>query len=150
MKMNKQMSELLRQTDIPVPLRHEMRLGHRPLAFAIVDGSVLLKEEYEKNKHVPVTAFPDRTGFESFINHRHFSFDGTRESLVSCLTYAAALQKELSHFLPKEFQIIVSIAQGDCSIRFHENRINETWIADDLEGYAAEAILLLCSARVFL
>jgi hypothetical protein len=148
MKMNKKMSELLLLADIPVPFGDSVRSkALAPSVFAVVDGSVLLKQEYERARHVKLTDFPDRTGFECFVNHLHLPFSGTKESLLSCLGYAIALQRGLTSFEDRKFQVIVSITKGECTVRFHELRPNESWIAKDLEGYASESILLLTSRR---
>lgn len=145
MKMNRRMSALLKHADISVPF--DDRLLPRPLpvsSFTIVDGSVLLKDQYALARHVSLASFPDRTGFECFVNHVHLPFDGTNESLESCLRYAVGLQQGLAR-LSKDrcFQVKVSLADNDCAIRFHELRSSESWIAEDLDTYGDEALLLL-------
>jgi hypothetical protein len=145
MKMNKKMFELLTRTNIPMPPTSHLGSERLKLAdLTVVDGSVFLKDEYERAKHVETTDFPDKTGLECFINHVHMPFGGDRESLLSCLNYAVALQRELAR-LPGErrFQVIVSVAEDDCTVRFHEVRPGENWVTEDLESYAEEAILLL-------
>lgn len=37
----------------------------------------------------------------------------------------------------------VSISEDSCVVRFHQCRKGEQWLADDLEGYAEEAVLVL-------
>jgi hypothetical protein len=145
MKMNQRMSALLRQADIPVPFVDDPALRTLSLpAFSVVGESVLLKNQYEPNRHVSPADFPDKTGYESFINHVHRPFHGTAASLKSCLSYAIALQKGLTKVAEnRRFQVIVSVDGRECTIRFHQLRQGETWIAEDLEGYAEEAILLL-------
>jgi hypothetical protein len=145
MKMNQRMSALLQQADIPVPFVDDPALRALSLpAFSVVGEFVLLKNQYEPNKHVSPADFPDKTGYESFINHVHRSFDGTAASLKSCLSYAIALQKGLTRIAEnRRFQVIVSVDDRECTVRFHQLRQGETWIAEDLEGYAEEAVLLL-------
>jgi hypothetical protein len=145
MKLNQRMSALLRQADIPVKLFDDPAPATVSMPVLVVVGEfVLLKNQYEANKHVSPADLPDKTGYECFINHVHFPFDGTGASLKSCLSYAIALQKALARIAKnRSFQVIVSVADHECIVRFHQLRQGETWIAEDLEGYAEEAVLLL-------
>ena len=137
------MSELLRQMNIPAALSAFVSQENtRPLDFTIVDGSVLLRDRYEASRHVKRSDFPDRTGLECFLNHTHFAFDGKRESLLRCLAYAAALKQGLASLADQRpFQVVVAVSD-DCTVRFHEARPGESWLTDDLESYAGEAILV--------
>jgi hypothetical protein len=143
-KLNSRMSSLLKRSGISLPL--DETLAAKPLTvpvFEYVHDSVLLKQEFHGSRHVKASDFPDRTGYESFINHVHLRFDQTRESLVSCLRYAQALQTGLARLQPRRhFQIIVAVGEDDCAVRFHEVRSGESWVAENLEGYS-EAVLVL-------
>jgi len=145
MKMNQRMSALLRQADIPVTFFDDPAPG--PLSMPVlaeVGEFVLLKNQYETNKHVSPADLPDKTGYECFINHVHLPFDGTDASLKSCLSYAIALQKGLARIAKnRSFQVIVAVEDHGCTVRFHQLRQGEAWIAEDLEGYADDAVLLL-------
>jgi len=146
MRMNQRMSALLRQADIPVPFVDDPGLGILSTpALSEVGEFFLLKNQYEANKHVSPADLPDKTGYECYINHVHRPFDGTGASLKSCLSYAITLQKGLARIETKNrnFQVIVSVDDHECTIRFHQLRQGESWVAEDLEGYAEEAILLL-------
>src|ERR1700682_1112169 len=145
MKMNQRMSALLRQADIPVPFVEETALRTPPMpALSQVGEFVLLKNQYEANKHVRPADFPDKTGFECFINHVHHPLDGTDASLKACLSYAISLQKGLARIAKnRSFQVIVSVDDHECTIRFHQLRQGESWLAEDLEGYTDEAVLVL-------
>jgi len=39
--------------------------------------------------------------------------------------------------------VIVAVEVHGCTARFHQLRQGEAWIAEDLEGYADDAVLLL-------
>lgn len=147
MKMNHRMSALLRRASIPVPFGNSLTPGLSPTpALVIVGEFVLLKDHYEASKHIRPEDLPDKTGYECLINHVHLPFDGTNESLRSSLRYAVALQKELTRIGQGHgFQVILSVDDRECTVRFHRIRPNENWIADDLEGYAEEAVLVLRS-----
>jgi hypothetical protein len=149
-RMNSRMSTVLQKTGISLPLAARATAGPFP-TFETFEGCVLLKSEWEPNKnHVKVTDFPDKTGFECFINHVHLPFEGTIASLVPCLEYVAKLQEALIPFTQdRQFRLIISLSEDDafpnsaCTVRFHEIRLGENWIADGLEGYQSEAILVL-------
>lgn len=143
MKMNKQMSALLGENDVRLPLADALGNESVSFAFDIADGSVLLAKEHQRTKHLTSTDFPDKTGYECFVNHVHFPFDGTRESLISCLRRAFELKHNLARFEGRKFQIIISVTNDECTSRFHEIRPDESWLAPNLEGYASEAILVL-------
>jgi hypothetical protein len=142
--MNGKMSDMLMAANIKrdffeVPTWHNLR----PHSFVVVDGSVLLKDEYEKSKHVTLRDFPDRTGYECFVNHVHFPFDGTSNSFLTCLGFAVALLHGLADWADdRRFEVIISVG-GDCTVRFHEIRSDENQMADNLDGYREEAILIL-------
>ena len=144
------MSALLQKTGLRWPLRASAIPSQLP-TLEIFEGCVLLKEQWTRNRHhVKIPDFPDRTGFECFINHVHLPFKGTKEALTPCLQYAAALQEALIPFITeaRQFRVIVSLSEDDafpkyaCTVRFHQIRTGENWVADDLEGYKSEAILV--------
>jgi hypothetical protein len=145
MKMNQRVSALLRQADIPVPFVDDPALRTLSMpALSEVGEFVLLKNNYEANRHVKPADHEDKTGFECFINHVHLPFDGTAASLKSCLSHAIALQKGLARIAKnRSFQVIVAVEDHGCTVRFHQLRKGEAWIAEDLEGYADDAVLLL-------
>jgi hypothetical protein len=148
MKMNNKMSDLLQKGALEWPLAAEASTGDLPRVEIVYD-CVLLKSEYERNKHVKIADFPDKTGFESFINHVHLSYPRTNESLISCLKYATTLKDALIPLThDRRFRVIVSLSQDapsdrfGCTVRFHQIRSDENWISEDLEGYESEAILV--------
>jgi hypothetical protein len=146
MKMNGKMSSLLMQMNIAVSDIGQFRAAEPTPAISTVDGCVVITDEYERNRHVKVTDFPDRTGFECFINHAHLPYQGTRQSLIDSLGFAIGVRDALGRINEqREFLTIVSIADGTCTVRFHQCRPSENWISSDLEGYGDEALLLLTS-----
>jgi hypothetical protein len=147
MKMNTRMSQLLAKFNVslsaptgsPGPIKRE---------FATVGDSLLLKNEFEKTKGVNATAFPDSTAFECFVNHVHLPFDGTKQSLESCLKYAIELRDTLGEVgKGRQFIVIVSLSDDDCVVRFHQLRREAPWLAEDLDAYKEEAILALVAGE---
>lgn len=141
--MNGKMSQLLRSKGIVWPLTAELR-GREIPKLRFVHDCLLLEEEYERNRHARISDFPDRTGFECFINHVHLPFAGTRESLARCLEYAAALQHAVASVAKggHRVRVVVGIGDCDCVVRFHLIRPGETWLSENLEDYESEAMLV--------
>jgi hypothetical protein len=112
--------------------------------FTIADDCVLLKDEVERNRHLKLKDFPDRTGFEASMNHIHLPFDGSAEGLQSCISFATRLRDDLSVFSPpRRFAVILSVSAQGCVVRFHQIRPEEHWIRDDLDSYRDEGLLVL-------
>ena len=143
MRMNSRMSELLDHAGISFPLdASPSRESFPPETFIVVDDSLLLKEQYEKNGNIQKRDFPDAVGFESFINHIHLPYNDNQDSLKVCLLKASELLAGLkNHDKGRRFIVIVSFSADGCVVRFHQRRPNQTWLADNLEKYSVEAIL---------
>jgi len=145
MKMNNKMSALLQRAGLHWPLVDRAAPEQLP-TLEVFEDCVLLKSEWEPNKqHVKIADFSDETDFECFINHVHLPFTGTKESLLSCLEYAATLQVALMPLTrDRQFRVIVSLSEDDhdCTARFHQIRLGEDSVPEDLEGYKSEAILV--------
>jgi hypothetical protein len=146
MKMNHQMSALLQRFGLKWPLTGAITKEDSP-SLVVTEGCVLLKRE--GNRHVKITDFPDKTGFEHSINHVHFPFTQTKKSLLSSLRYAASLRESLLPLTEgRQFRVFLSVSQDDCSpkftctVSFYTIRRGEILITDDLEEYKSEAILV--------
>jgi hypothetical protein len=140
--MNRRMSRLLKMLELTFPLPESSRkAGFKPNAFMRVRGCVFLKREFKRSR-VSQSHFPDKTGYECFVNHVHLAYNGSRRSAATCLAYCTNLDIGLSKFAPRQrFQIVASFSTDGCVVRFHLIRRGENWISDDLEGYKQEAIL---------
>jgi hypothetical protein len=140
MKMNKNMSALMQRYRLRWPLT-EHPLSSPP-ELEVIDGCVLLKGEYDSNKHVTIESCIDRTGYESFLNHVHF-FGETKALLTDSLDYAASLQRSLATVATdRQFRVIVGISDDGGTVRFHQIRPGEDGMSNDLERYASQAILV--------
>jgi hypothetical protein len=149
--MNDKMSALLQGAGLKWPVEpRTIRDQHQLPALEIFEDCVLLKNQWEPNKqHVKITDFPDKTGFECFINHVQLPFAGTNESLVSCLKYAETLRDSLLPLTQdRHFEVIVSLSDDApsprfaCVVRFHQIRPGENSISENLDGYKSEAVLV--------
>ena len=79
----------------------------------------------------------DETGYECFINHLHI------ESLAEALEFARRLNSALAERFSDGFVVIVSSDGREATVTFHKNRVGQTWLNDDLEGYVEEGIAVL-------
>ena len=149
MRMNSLMRRLLDSLNISLPdALAEATQQHLP-DMVTANGSILLADQYKLSRSVSLKHFPDRTGYECLVNHFHIPYDGTRASLLQLIGRIAGIGRSLAEYAPdREFLIIVSIAEGECTIRFHECRPGEAWLADNLEGYTEDAIAAIHVGRV--
>jgi hypothetical protein len=141
-RMNRKMADLLARTNIDLSGldMFPMPTGNRDLVA--VGDSVLFSEEFSRSGHVSLTSFENVTGYECFVNHVHMECREERPSLLGALGFVAALRKALEEFCDREvFSIIVSFSDDECTVRFHKQRQNEKWLADDIDGYKSESIL---------
>ena len=109
------------------------------------DGCWFLADLRRGAKAASLAGFPDRTGLECFVNHFHISeaVKGTdllalqEQGLLSAYGLRNALSK---HGL---FNIIVAVADAECTVRFHAVRPGESWLSPDLNSYEHEGLLVI-------
>lgn len=106
--------------------------------FLEANGCVLLASE-ARTPTVARESSLDDTGYECFINHLHV------KSLAEALAFARQLKSALTARFTEAFEVIVSFDGREATVRFHKNRIGQTWLSSDLEGYAEEGIAVLDS-----
>ena len=108
------------------------------------NGCWFLRDLREGARTTSLTSFPDRTGFECFVNHIHIGdfvdAPNADESLAQALAWAKAIQAKLESL--GRFNVIVSCHESDCSVRFHRLRTGEAWLTDDLDGYTEEVLVI--------
>lgn len=115
-----------------------------------VDGCWLLASRTNSSP-ATLRQFPDRTGYEAFINHLHVADvleEGAEESAARVLSQAIAFARAIEALVAPHgaFEIVVGVdkeSPSDCHVRFYRRRPGETWVAQDLEGYEGEGILVL-------
>ena len=141
MRVNSSMRQLLESMNVPLERALAEAAPKRLPALVTVQGCVLFADHAESGRQVSMVHFPDRTGYECFVNHFHVSYDGTRAALLRLIVRIAGIRRALAEYAPdRSFLVALSIAEGECTVRFHECRPGEAWLADDLEGYKDEAV----------
>ena len=141
MRMNSSMQRLQESVGIPLERVFAEATPESLPALVTVEGCVLFADQAEGCRHVSLSHFPDRTGYECFVNHFHAPFDDTPAAFQELIARIAGIRKALALYAPdRMFLILVSIAKGEYTMSFHQCRAGEAWLADDLEGYKEEAI----------
>lgn len=118
--------------------------------FTDLDGAIVFTAMRDTAEKVTPDNFPDRTGYECFVNHVHVE-DHVNDSLSKQpsllkqgIAFALAVESGLrSGFPGKPFEVIVAATMSGCAVRFRSVRAGEQWLASDLDGYEEEAILVL-------
>jgi hypothetical protein len=118
-----------------------------------VENCFFLEVLWKKSPAVSLSLFPDRTGFECFINHIHIEdyLDSSNSTnltsdlqLTNGFKFATKLKEKLAEYRPEvRFRVIIASDDETCTVRFHKIRNNEHWLSDDLEEYQEEAICVM-------
>ena len=114
-----------------------------------LDGDALVLAIAREKVHPPPESFPDLTGYEAFVNHVHIDdhLDGGLASDSSALlTHGLAFTRRLEALLSREArptELVLSVDEMSASVRFYTWRPDQPYLADDLEGYRDEAILVI-------
>ena len=118
--------------------------------FVEEDECVFLAK-LKKKSEVQRLDFPDRTGYECFVNHVHVEDYLENGGLppLELLGRGMAFAHELADRLRalhgmKLFRIIVASDGGaTCTVRFHTVRHEEEWVGKNLNGFREEAIAIM-------
>jgi hypothetical protein len=117
--------------------------------FIVAEGCYFVSSLYTAKGNANLSRFPDKTGYECYVNHIHL--DDHDANTVKQLEMAIAAMKvlrenwrnwEYSH-LPIEF--VISVDESSCVFRFHVLRDNEKYLDGDLEKYENDAVLVSIS-----
>jgi hypothetical protein len=113
-------------------------------------GDFVLLSSQKSLAHVKPEDFTDETGYECFVNHIHLT-DHITESieplalLEQGLAFVKALAAELrGNSETEHFNIILTMEEGECTVRFHKIRASQNWLSCDLDKYE-EAIAVLAT-----
>lgn len=118
--------------------------------FTTLDQAIVYAAMHNLATNVKPENFPDLTGFECFVNHIRIEdqlegFLADKTALLrQGIAFALATESQLHFKFPgRPFNVIVAETSHGCGVRFHLVRRGEEWLADDLDGYREEAILVL-------
>jgi len=147
MRFNRRMGRYLedlrsREVDAVVP--------PRTVDVQIVEaGGCFLLRGFVSNPHLSPADFPDRTRLECSANRLRMESMLETRMVRSCplllltagLLTARAVSAALSRY-PGRFNVILSYDGESCAVRFHKIRARQRWLAEDLEEYVDEGVLV--------
>jgi len=122
----------------------------RGLDVQIVEtGGCFLLRGFVKHPHLSPADFPDPTGLECSANRLRMESMLDARLVRTCplllltagLLTARAMSEALSRHRGR-FNVILSYDGESCVVRFHKIRAGERWLAEDLEGYVDEGVLV--------
>lgn len=123
--------------------------GKGPDVAIVETGGCVLLRGFVDKPHLSPSDFPDQTGLECSANKLRMEAMFPARIVMSCplllltagLLTARALSNELAR-MPGRFNVIVSYDGDCCAVRFHKIRAGQRWLADDLEDYVDEGVLV--------
>lgn len=143
--MNKKMTKLLENTEfnqkkLPPQLSNLIEQG-----FYENEGCIFIKSLFEKKTNANSANFPDKTGYECFINSIHVDDYAPSDHLaIACFFVDCIFREWRFRAQRKSLRAIIFCDEISTSIKLHLIRDGESWISSDLEGYE-DAILALDS-----
>ncbi len=149
MRLNRRMERYLTdlrsrevEAEFPAP-------GKGPDVTVVEAGGCFLLRGFVRKPHLSPADVPDQTGLECSANRLRMEALFPPRIVLSCplllltagLLTARAISAELSR-LPGRFNVILSYDGESCAVRFHKIRAGQRWLAEDLEGYVDEGVLV--------
>jgi hypothetical protein len=110
------------------------------------EGCVFLDLLYKCRGNAKLDAFPDKTGYECFVNHIHL--DDYSDDIAGQLKLALGLMQRIkqnfrrSEYSQLPIEFIVSVNESSCVLRFHILREGQDYLDNDLSTYKLDAIAI--------
>ncbi|WP_419208201.1 hypothetical protein ACN08N_25540 (plasmid) [Photobacterium leiognathi subsp. mandapamensis] len=114
--------------------------------FKGLDGCLFLGKCLETDTNASISDFPDKTGYECFINSVNiddYVDEGYLEQAVCFVRSVFSQWNEVQE--SKKLVAILSMDEFGVKVKFHVCRVGEEWLSDELEGYE-ESILVVDSS----
>jgi hypothetical protein len=113
--------------------------------FTVVDGCFLLTALADVTTNATEDSFPDKTGYECFINHIHIEDHVTENFFAESVVFTSALLRKWNDTnCEGHLVVIAALGIDEGTIRCHLKRSNESWLANDLDRFE-QAILEISS-----
>ncbi len=128
--------------------------GRGPDVSVVEAGGCWLLGGFAKKPHLSPADFRDATSLECSANKLRMEAMFPERIVDSCplllltagMLTAKTLAAELARH-PARFNVILSYDGESCAVRFHKLRAGERWLAEDLEGYVDEGVLVFEAGR---
>jgi hypothetical protein len=112
-------------------------------------GGLFLLRGFVRRPHLALADFRDETGLECAANrlrmeamiHPRLASSAPLLLLTAGLMTAGTIAAALRRF-GASFNVIVSYDGESCAVRFHKIRAGQRWLAEDLEAYEGEGVLV--------
>lgn len=146
--MNSGMSKAYRSLSLAnVELDHS--LGEMAESgFKVQDGCFFLGKCFEVDTNASINEFPDKTGYECFINSVNiddYVDDGYLEQAVCFVRSVFSQWNKVQE--SRKLIAILSLDEFGLKVKFHVHRVGERWLSDELEDYD-ESILVVDSSEI--
>ena len=114
--------------------------------FEEKNGCFFLKECINIVSNVSVNNFPDKTGYECFINSINIDDYVQEDYLAQGIYFVQKVFHQWDKLKNNHMLIaILSLDDFGLKVKFHVQRLGESWLADELEDYE-ESILMVDSS----
>jgi hypothetical protein len=149
MRVNRLMDKHLRDLRSRQVEADSLLPGKWPTVEIVRAGQCFLLQNFVKKPHLSPADFPDPTGLECSANRMRMEGLLDPNLVDSCplllltagLFTARAVAQELQKHVGR-FNVIVSYDGESCAVRFHKVREGERWLAEDLDDYVDEGVLV--------
>lgn len=109
-----------------------------------INGCYLFKYFYERNRHIKLSDFVDKTGYECFINSFHVDYYSSKNILMESLLFIEQFIIEWNKLNGSiNIQIILSETKSGYVFRFHRIRENEIWVDSQRLDLFRESCLVI-------
>jgi hypothetical protein len=111
--------------------------------FVHEDGAWFLGDLRVVNAHVTRADFPGLVGFEAFINSLHVEDYAEGDSLAQAVLFIERVLVRWRETATAGTLVGLVTDNGETTVvKFHCARPGEPWLAEDLEGYADESVMV--------
>jgi len=118
--------------------------------FVMIWDCIFLKALLKFDTNTSLQNFPDKTGYECFVNSIHTDEFVSDEHLIQACLFVESLFYKWKQFTDNEtLEAIISDDEFGTVIKFHLLRSGEFFLNEDLEGYE-DAVLVADSSSPFL
>jgi hypothetical protein len=130
------------------PLPHELS-ALVAQGFEELDGCVFLASLKKAGTNAKQEDFPDKTGYECFINSIHIDDFVQSDCLAfACLFIEACFSAWKQSGISGDLTAVISDDESGAVVKLHRARSDEFWVSSDLENYREEAVLVAHSSSM--
>ncbi|WP_237718160.1 hypothetical protein [Cupriavidus sp. BIS7] len=117
------------------------------MGFQVVGDCYLLSAMLEKERNVDRRNFQDGTGFECFVNSLHVEDYDDVTPLPQAIQFLSRVFEGWNSTSPSSVLVaFVSADELSVVVKFHVQRVDESWLSDNLDGYI-DAIMSIDSTE---